>query len=68
MSVARKLPTPDAVWDASHEVPRSYHKEDPYLSWFYRPHSITILILSGLVMVYVAFNSEHYGSSNPTLL
>lgn len=57
------------VSSPSHEdIPAHYNKDDPNLSWFYQPHSITILILSGIVLVYVAFNSEYYNSSNPTLL
>jgi len=54
-------------FDATNDIPSNYNKDDPHLSWFYQPHSITILILSGIILVYVAFNSEHYGSSNPTL-
>lgn len=46
------------------KVPREYHREDPNLSWFYRPHSITILILLGIVLVYIAFTKDDNSSSN----
>ena len=41
-------------------VPKNYNKDDPHLSWFYQPHTISMLILSGIILVYVAFNSEFY--------
>lgn len=46
------------------KVPQEYHREDPNLSWFYRPHSITILILLGIVLVYIAFTKDDNSSSN----
>jgi hypothetical protein len=51
------------------EEARRYNRDDPHLGWFYRPHTISILILSGLVLVYVAFSAEDlFPHANPTLV
>ena len=48
------------------KVPPAFQREDPYLQWFYQPHTITLLIITVLVLIYIAFNVDD-STRNPKL-
>lgn len=47
-------------------VPGDYDIDDPYLNWFYQPHTITLLIITVIALIYIAFNVDD-STRNPKL-
>lgn len=44
----------DAMSQEGLELYRHYTREDRYLGWFYRPHTLTMLSICGIILIYAA--------------
>ncbi|KAL6065532.1 CDP-diacylglycerol--serine O-phosphatidyltransferase [Balamuthia mandrillaris] len=44
-------------------LPKKLMEDDPSLNWFQKPHTITMLVVGGIVLIYGAFTRDSTGES-----